>query len=272
MFIDLDSGRLVVFLGGFLLLLLLEVLIPLRTQDQQRLKRFSLHLVIAACNTVVIRLLAFVPLLLWTVHVDQQGWGISRWLGLYGWVEICASIIVLDAFDYAWHRANHRLRFLWRFHKAHHADTRMDLSTSLRFHPGELLISALMKAGWVAAWGPTAVAWFLFEILVSLCAQFHHANIHLSEGLERFLAPVLVTPAYHAAHHLADRRYGDNNFATIFPAWDRLFGTRVGTKAPIGDGGVYGLPEGRETALQPVEWLIEPLRSRNLKLSSGERS
>ncbi len=267
MYLDLDIGRLVVFLGGFLVFLLIEVFRPLRTQDQQCLRRYSFHFAVAALNTVIIRVLAFVPFLLWAVHVDEQGWGISRWLGLHGWIEICASIVVLDAFDYAWHRANHRVPVLWRFHKAHHADTRMDLSTSLRFHPGELLISALVKAGWIAAWGPTAVAWFLFEALVSLCAQFHHANVDVPRPVAALLGPVLVTPAYHAAHHLVDRRYGDKNFATIFPWWDRLFGTRAEDDAFVGDGSAFGLPEDRETALQPIEWLAEPLRRRNLRLA-----
>ncbi|WP_439106030.1 sterol desaturase family protein [Congregibacter sp.] len=267
MFLDLDSGKLYVFLGGLILFGLIELWIPSRRRPPQRLQRYCFHAAVAALNTVVIRILVFVPFLLWAVHVDEQGWGVARWLGLHGWFEILASIVALDAFDYAWHRANHRIRFLWRFHKAHHADTGMDVSTALRFHPGELLLSGLVKAGWIAVWGPTAVAWFLFELLVSLCAQFHHANIALPSKLDSVLGRVLVTPRYHGLHHLTERRFGDRNFATIFPWWDALFGTAV--KSVPGDDAKFGLPEDRGLALAPLEWILEPFRSRNLDLASS---
>jgi sterol desaturase/sphingolipid hydroxylase (fatty acid hydroxylase superfamily) len=266
MFLDLDSGKLYVFLGGFLAFGLLELWRPLRRDQTGKAQRLLFHASVAAFNSVLIRVLVFVPFLLWVIYVDEQGWGIRRWLGLHGWLEIITSIVVLDAFDYAWHRANHRIRFLWRFHKAHHADTAMDISTSLRFHPGELLISAIVKAGWIAVWGPTAVSWFLFEVLVSTCAQFHHANLALPPRLDALLGRVLVTPRYHGLHHLVERRFGDRNFATIFPWWDRIFGTAVESESLPAPDAPFGLPENRELVLSPLEWLLEPFRRRNLAL------
>jgi sterol desaturase/sphingolipid hydroxylase (fatty acid hydroxylase superfamily) len=221
--LNLDTGRLVVFLGGFLLFFAVETLAPARPWQGDRWRRLGFHAAVAGLNTVFIRVFAYVPLLLWLVHVEEQGWGISRWLGLVGWTEILLSIVVLDLFDYLWHRANHRVRVLWRFHKAHHADTAMDVTTALRFHPGELLISALIKALWVVIWGPTVVAWFLFEALVSLCAQFHHSNVDFPDRVERRLSWFIVTPRFHAAHHAVDRHYGNANFSTIFSVWDHLF-------------------------------------------------
>lgn len=266
--IDLDSGKLLVFIAGLALFLTLETLAPARPWRQARWRRFGFHAAVAVLNTVVVRLLVYVPLLLWIVHVEQQGWGLSRLLGLTGWTEIILSVIVLDAFDYLWHRANHRVPFLWRFHKAHHADTAMDVTTALRFHPGELILSGVAKALWVAAWGPTAVAWFVFEALVSLCAQFHHANIDLPDRVERVLSKVLVTPRFHATHHVVDRRWGDRNFSTILSIWDPLFGTPVLVgPAPLDDPDALGLPEGRETAFSPLAWLAEPMASRNVALA-----
>jgi sterol desaturase/sphingolipid hydroxylase (fatty acid hydroxylase superfamily) len=157
-------------------------------------------------------------------------------------------------------------------HKAHHADTEMDVTTALRFHPGELLYSGIAKALWVVAWGPTMVAWFLFEALVSLCAQFHHSNIDFPEPVERGLSWFIVTPRYHAAHHAVDRRYGDANFATILSVWDRLFGSYA-RPAPHGattrGEAALGLPEGRELSLSWLAWLDEPFRARNLTLPSA---
>jgi len=273
--LNLDTGKLIVFLGGLLLFLGIETLAPARPWTAPRWRRIAFHGGIAGLNTVIVRLFAYVPLMLWTVYVEEEGWGISRWLGLVGWVEIIASLVVLDFFDYLWHRANHRVRFLWRFHKAHHADTAMDVTTALRFHPGELLISALVKALWVVVWGPTVVAWFLFEALVSLCAQFHHTNVDFPNRVERWLSWVIVTPRFHAAHHAVDQRYGNSDFSTILSIWDRLFRTYV---RPADDGATtrgadaLGLPEARGLAFSPRAWLTEPFARRNLDLNRRTRT
>lgn len=269
--IDLDTGRLYVFLGGLLLFAVIETLIPKRSWDGQRLKRFGFHLGVATFNTVLIRVFAYVPMLLWLVYVEEEGWGISRWLGLYGWTEIIISVIVLDMFDYVWHRANHRVSFLWRFHKAHHADTYMDVSTALRFHPGELIISFIVKASWVAIWGPTIIAWFVFEALVSLSAQFHHSNIDFPDKTEKYLSLLVVTPRYHASHHAIDRTYGDANFSTILSIWDKLFFSyskpALGGETTTGKDSI-GLPEGRAKAFSIIAWITEPFSRRNLNLDS----
>ncbi|MGE0337573.1 MAG: sterol desaturase family protein [Gammaproteobacteria bacterium] len=272
--IDLDTGKLYVFLGGLVLFAGLEQLFPARPWCDARWRRWLFHAGVAALNTVIVRQLVFVPFLLWLVYTEEEGWGITRWLGIVGWTEILLSIVMLDFFDYLWHRANHRLRPLWRMHKAHHADPEMDVTTALRFHPGELVYSGLVKAGWVLLWGPTMVAWFLFEALVSLCAQFHHSNFDFPDRVERILAWFIVTPRYHAAHHAVDRRFGDANFATILSVWDRLFGTYA---APAAGGATtrgvaaLGLPEDRALAFSWRAWLDEPFRSRNLALPAARR-
>jgi len=269
--LNLDTGKLYVFIGGFLLFFLIETFIPRRQWRDSRLKRIGFHAGIAILNTVTIRVLIYVPSLLWLVYVEEEGWGISRWLGLVGWTEIIVSIIVLDLFDYFWHRANHRVRFLWRFHKAHHSDNEMDVTTALRFHPTELIVSGFVKALWIVIWGPLVVAWFLFEALISLCAQFHHSNIDFPDGVERWLSWIIVTPRYHAAHHAVDRHYGDANFSTIFSIWDRIFGTysqpEAGGATTLGEDAL-GLPDGRNKTLSIKAWLLDPFKIDNLQLAS----
>lgn len=271
--IDLDTGRLYVFLGGFLTFLIIESLFSKRASSNIRGKRFAFHIGVATFNTIIIRLFLYVPFLLWVVYVEEEGWGISRWLGLVGWAEIIFSIVVLDLFDYFWHRFNHKTRFLWRFHKAHHADTHMDVSTALRFHPGELVISSFVKGLWIVIWGPTVIAWFLFEALVSLSAQFHHTNIDFLNKIERWLSVIIVTPRYHAAHHAVDRTYGDANFSTIFSIWDKMFFTYA---KPSEDGlttleaGSIGLPQQRQKAFSLLAWITEPFTSRNLDLNNQQ--
>jgi sterol desaturase/sphingolipid hydroxylase (fatty acid hydroxylase superfamily) len=268
--IDLDTGKLVVFICGLVVFALCESVWPARPWRGARLRRWGFHGAIAVLNTVVIRVLIFVPFLLWIVYVEEEGWGLSRYFGIVGWTEIILSLVVLDGFDYWWHRCNHRLRPLWRMHKAHHADPEMDVTTALRFHPGELVYSSVAKAVWVAVWGPTMVAWFLFEALVSLCAQFHHANLDLPDRLERGLAWFIVTPRFHASHHLVERRYGDANFSTILSIWDRMFGTYSQPADGAATRGInaLGLPEARDLALSWRAWLDEPVSQRNLGLSA----
>ncbi len=266
--LDLDTGRLVVFLTGFGFFLGLESLLPARPLEDRKHRRLLLHGIMASMNTLLVRTLTFVPMLTWLVYVEQQGWGIARWLGLSGWLEFIISVIVLDAFDYFWHRANHRVTFLWRFHKAHHTDTQMDVSTALRFHPGELLLSTLAKATWVVIWGPSTIAWFVFEVLVSWCAQAHHANWDLPDSFERMLRRVWVTPRFHASHHLVDRRYGDRNFSTLLSIWDPCFGTAANPldRAQMANLDL-GLPDARAQTASFKHWLIEPGSRNNLALS-----
>ena len=267
---NLDFGRLIVFLGGLCFFLAIEQLLPARKGTMPRSRRAILHVGIATFNTFIVRLFIYVPLLAWIVYVEQKGWGIARWLGLNGWVEFFVSIVALDAFDYFWHKANHRVPLLWRFHKAHHSDNDLDLFTALRFHPGELLISSIVKASWIFIWGPSAVAWFLFEVCVSICAQMHHSNIDIPDELEKKLSQIVVTPRFHALHHLVERDYGDRNYSTIFSFWDRLFKTRARhlSKQTMMEK-IIGLPEEREKTLSPSELLLEPFKKRNLNLDIG---
>lgn len=272
---DLDYLRLLVFVGGLGLFFTVETFIAARPWRRSRWRRLGFHGGLSVLNAVIIRTVAYVPFLLWSVQVEEEGWGISRWLGLTGWTEIIVSLIVLDAFDYFWHRANHRVSFLWRFHKPHHSDTELDVTTALRFHPGELLISAVVKAGWIVIWGPTVVAWLLFECMISLCAQFHHMNIDLGNRSEKMLKFILVTPRFHAAHHAVDRNFGDRNFSTIFPFWDMLFGSYA---RPADDGKTtkdpeaIGLPDGRDHDLSAWQILRDPFNLSNLSLSEAEKN
>lgn len=272
--LDLDIGRLFVFICGFALFIILESIFPRRAWLRTRIKRLGFHITLAVINTLLIRIFLYVPFLLWVVYVEQQGWGISRWLGLNGFLEIGLSVLVLDLFDYFWHRANHSFSFLWRFHKAHHSDTEMDVTTALRFHPGELVLSFLAKASWILIWGPTAIAWFIFEALISLCAQFHHSNIDLPEKIEKPLAKIIVTPHFHTSHHIVDRHYGDANFSTIFSFWDPLFKSYnqfylSATKEL--DPNSIGLAENRDLSFSLCAWISEPFTRRNLQTKQDQR-
>jgi sterol desaturase/sphingolipid hydroxylase (fatty acid hydroxylase superfamily) len=165
---------------------------------------------------------------------------------------------VLDIVSYGWHRANHRVAFLWRFHQVHHSDLSFTVSTGVRFHPGELLLSLPTRLAAVAAVGAPPVAVVIFEVVFTLGNLFEHGNISLPLQLERQIARLLVTPALHRRHHT--RRYPelDSNFGTIFTLWDRALGTYGANTSEVCVE--TGLPSG-ERAVTVLRALLLPLRT-----------
>jgi sterol desaturase/sphingolipid hydroxylase (fatty acid hydroxylase superfamily) len=141
------------------------------------------------------------------------------------WVSGLVTLLALDVVSYAWHRANHRLRLLWRFHQVHHSDLAFTVSTGLRFHPGELLASLPIRLAAVVALGAPPEAVLSFEILFTIANLIEHGDINLPPVLERRLGSVFITPALHRFHH--SHRWSDlnTNFGTILAIWDRLLGT-----------------------------------------------
>jgi len=183
------------------------------------------------------------------------GW---RWAEHHGaWVLF--DVVVLDLCLYAWHRANHVVPLLWRFHEVHHLDETLDVSTAVRFHYGEVLLSALLRAGVVFVCGMPLSSVLVFETLVMLSAVFHHANVRLPNALERRLALVIVTPSIHWVHHHAVRHDTDSNYATIFSLWDRLFASHMAT--PRNAEGVMGVAGRQDPGL--VNVLVSPFRKRH---------
>lgn len=263
-----ESLRLIVFLSGLSIFFLLEGIVQARPWHDSRARRLSLHVLMAALNSALLRLTVAGPLLYLSDYVSRHGWGLAPALGLSGLPEILLTVLVLDIGDYWWHRANHRVRFLWRFHQVHHVDTHVDVTTSLRFHPGELLISGLVKASWIVLWGPSALAFAIFEAMVTLSSQYHHSNIDFGDRVEKIVRIFNVTPRMHTSHHSAETHSLDANFSTIFSFWDRVFGTYV-TPTPE-HLRLQGLPYGRGRELELRQWISLPFRRRPEAAAGGE--
>ncbi len=253
-----ESLRLIIFLGGLAVFFLIESVVRVRPWHDSRSRRLLLHSLIAVLNSALLRLTVAGPLLYLSDLVSHRGWGLAPMLHLSGPLEILLTVVVLDMGDYWWHRANHRVPLLWRFHQVHHSDTHVDVTTALRFHPGELLISGLVKASWILLWGPSALGFAVFETLVSMTSQYHHSNIDFSDRVERAVRSVNVTPRMHTSHHSASTESLDANFSTIFSFWDRIFRTYV---PPTPEHlKLQGLPYGRGRDLQILEWIRLPFR------------
>jgi sterol desaturase/sphingolipid hydroxylase (fatty acid hydroxylase superfamily) len=156
---------------------------------------------------------------------EQTGLGLFNVMQAPLWVRVVATIVALDFVSYGWHRANHVIPALWRFHAVHHSDSSFTVSTALRFHPGELLLSLPLRLAAVIAVGASPVAVVAFEAVFALSNYVEHGDIDLPVWLERPLGRVLVTPALHRLHHARKPSDREHNYGTIFVTWDRLLGT-----------------------------------------------
>jgi len=166
------------------------------------------------------------PLLLWALRLgSEQGWGLCPRLDPGGLGGALISLLLFDLWMYAWHRANHRIPFLWRFHRVHHTDPAMDCTTALRFHPGEILLSGLANLPVIVALGMSLETLVLYKAIMVAVILFHHSNLAVPARLERGLRRLIVPPSMHRVHHSAIRIETDSNYGTIFSFWDRLFGS-----------------------------------------------
>jgi len=244
----LVNFRPLIFAAGLAVFMALETWRPARRWTESRLKRSRFHFAMLIVNSVIVRFLVIAPLMVWLGFVEEHGLGFLHQVAWPAWMELSCALISLDAFDYWWHRWNHEWRLLWFFHRVHHSDTHIDTSTSLRFHPGELVISGLVEAGWILLLGPSVVEYSAFKIVLSLASQFHHSNTDLGDRADRWLKWILVTPRFHAHHHIVElNQTRGANYAAILSCWDRLFGS---LKTPGGiSRGTYGLATGRDRDL-----------------------
>ena len=189
---------------------------------------------------------------------ETQGFGLLNLGGASAWLAIPVSILGLDGVSYAWHRANHVIPFLWRFHQVHHSDPAFTTTTALRFHPGELLLSLPLRLVAVAGLGVPIVGVIVFEVYFAFQNLFEHGDIDLPAKLEQRLAWLFVTPALHRRHHSRRRAELNSNYGTIFTLWDRGLGTFGASSSDVAVR--IGLP-GAEGALDPGALMALPFRA-----------
>jgi sterol desaturase/sphingolipid hydroxylase (fatty acid hydroxylase superfamily) len=213
------------FVGIFLAVALVELLVPRRPLTTSKRSRWFSNIGIVVINTVVLRLLlpaGAVGIAMW---VQGQGWGLFNHLDLPFWLEVVLSVMLLDFIIYLQHVMFHAVPALWRLHMMHHADMDYDLTTGTRFHPIEIIISMLIKASAIMVLGAPALGVIVFEILLNGTAMFNHGNFYLPLGFDRMLRLLVVTPDMHRVHHSVFPTETNSNFGFSLPWWDRLLGT-----------------------------------------------
>ncbi len=220
--------RLAAFLGLFVLFALLEWLFPRKRRVQPRATRWVTNLAIIVLDSLTTRAMAiFLPLLAVGAALDAgaHGWGLLNVLGGPLWLRVLVAVLVLDFAIWLQHVLFHKVPFLWRLHRVHHADRDIDVTTALRFHPLEIAASMLIKIALVYLIGAPALGVILFEVLLNGSAMFNHANMRLPPRLDRLLRIFLVTPDMHRVHHSVHHQEFNSNYGFALSVWDRVFGT-----------------------------------------------
>lgn len=250
-----DQVRLFSFVGVLAVMALLENFFPRRQRRTPTARRWGVNLALTAINTVTLRLVFPLLAVEWAALMSTQEIGLAPVLGVPYWVACVVGIALLDLVIYAQHAAFHHIPFLWRFHRVHHADLEVDVSTGVRFHPGEIVLSMLIKFAVIALLGVPAAAVVAFEVLLNATSLFHHANLALPQALDRALRLVIVTPDVHRVHHSTVRAETDSNFGFSVTWWDRLFGTFRAQPSAGHVGMEIGLAEYRVPAQQGLLWV-----------------
>ena len=217
--------RISIFLGILVAMAAWEVAAPRRRQEIPRLLRWTNNLGIVVVDTVLVRLRFPIVAVGLALFAEEHGWGILNVLEAPLWVALLVSLLALDLVIYLQHVMFHAVPALWRLHRVHHADLEFDVTTGLRFHPVEILLSMGLKLAVVVALGPPAAAVLVFEVLLNGTAMFNHSNVRIPLGLDRALRWIVVTPDMHRVHHSIHPHETNSNFGFNLPWWDRLLGT-----------------------------------------------
>lgn len=211
--------------GVLVLLWLLETWLPLFADRPHRYRHGVRNLVVAGLNMGVIGVLFAAAAAEVAAWAERAHFGLLHQLAAPVWVELPLALLVFDAWMYLWHRVNHRVPFLWRFHRMHHSDPEMDVTTALRFHFGEIILSSALRLAIVPLLGLTLWQVILYETILLPVIAFHHSNVALPERYDRILRALIVSPNMHRVHHSDRQPETDSNYASICSWWVRLFRT-----------------------------------------------
>ena len=217
--------RLGCFVGVFAVMSVWELVAPRRVLHSGKPLRWGSNLGLVFLNSLLLRLVAPLGVVGIALFAESQGWGLFHYVAAPTWLAVIASVVLLDFAIYLQHVMFHAVPLFWRLHMVHHADLDFDVTTGLRFHTVEILLSFAIKAAVVLLLGPPAVAVLIFEVLLNATSMFNHSNVRMPLLLDRGLRWLVVTPDMHRVHHSVFPRETNSNFGFNLPWWDRLLGT-----------------------------------------------
>jgi sterol desaturase/sphingolipid hydroxylase (fatty acid hydroxylase superfamily) len=248
--------RLGFFFGVLALMAIWELLAPRRPLTISKTARWFANLAIISFNAALVRLLFPVLPVALALLAQKRGWGLLNYFDAPYWFAVIAGVIALDLVIYLQHVMFHAVPALWRLHMMHHADLDFDLTTGLRFHPIEIVLSTGIKLAAVVVFGPPLLGVLLFEVLLNATAMFNHGNIRIPISIDRVLRFFVVTPDMHRVHHSVVIKETNSNFGFNLPWWDRLLGTYRDQPAAGHQEMTIGLSQFRDAKRLTLPWML----------------
>lgn len=258
------------FFAALVVFAVLERFLAVRRETRTRRQRWPANFGLTVLNIVVLGAIPVSGIVV-ADYASAQGFGLLNVLQIAALPAFLIGILLRSLLSWAVHWAMHKVPFLWRVHRVHHTDRFFDISTTVRFHPFEFLISTPIIVVAILALGISPVALLFYELFDTVMAIFTHANIKLPRVAERMLSWVLVTPAMHRIHHSSWQPETDSNYGATLSVWDRAFGTYRRKDAAALAAIDLGLSECRGAEVTSIPWLLL-LPFRPFKLLPGERS
>jgi sterol desaturase/sphingolipid hydroxylase (fatty acid hydroxylase superfamily) len=264
--------RLSAFFGVFVVMAAWEFIVPRRRQSIRREWRWPNNLGVVAVDTLLVRILFPTTAVGLAILAQAHGFGLFNIIEMPAWIGVVASVTLLDLAIYLQHVLFHAVPSLWRLHRMHHADLDFDVSTGLRFHPIEILLSMIVKFAVVAALGAPAVAVLIFEVLLNATSMFNHANVRIPLGIDRTLRWLIVTPDMHRVHHSILAHETNSNFGFNLPWWDRLFGTYRAQPSAGHEAMTIGIDQFRDARELGIDrMMLQPFRGEVGRYPLGHR-
>jgi len=248
--------RLGFFFGILVIMFLWELIAPRRPLTTSKIARWSSNLGLVLIDSVIVRLAFPAGLVGVALLVQQRGWGLFNFFELSFLVKIILGVLILDLAIYLQHVMFHSAPLLWRLHMVHHSDMDIDVTTGVRFHPIEILLSMGIKMVVVFLTGAPPLSVLVFEIILNGTSMFNHGNVRYLRQVDSFLRLIVVTPEMHRVHHSTIRWETNSNLGFSFPWWDRLFGTYRNQPAKGHLEMTIGLDQYKEPQKLTFLWLI----------------
>jgi sterol desaturase/sphingolipid hydroxylase (fatty acid hydroxylase superfamily) len=248
--------RLVFFFGVLVAMAIWEAVAPRRTLSVGKRWRWASNLGLVVVNTIAVRLVFALGAVGVALVAEERGWGIFNNLDAPRWLAIAVSVLALDFFIYLQHVMFHAVPLFWRLHMVHHADLDIDVTTGLRFHTIEILLSMGIKVAAIVLLGAPAVAVLIFEVLLNATSMFNHSNVGMPLWLDRILRLFVVTPDMHRVHHSVIPNETNSNFGFNMPWWDFLFGTYRSQPAAGHRVMTIGLSQFRSQWVDRLHWML----------------
>ncbi len=253
--------RLAAFGAVFIVMAGWELIRPRRKQSIRRRWRWPNNLGVVVVDSLLVRIVFPIGAVGLALLAEARGFGFFNVVNLPAWVGVVLSVVILDFAIYLQHVLFHAVPGLWRLHRMHHADLEIDVTTGLRFHPIEILLSILIKFSVVAVLGAPALSVLIFEVLLNATSMFNHSNVRIPFGIDRVLRWFVVTPDMHRVHHSILTRETNSNFGFNLPWWDRLLGTYRAQPEAGHEGMTIGIEQFRDTReLGLDKMLLQPFR------------